>query len=145
MVVQFFCSTWAPSFLFPDRDRVNFSSWVWQYRYSWSLMTNYFYPQQKLISKVRDGAKVIKKYDRATTPHRRAADHDGVTPEDKIILADTHADLNPAAVQRQIQALTDQLLKITTSKAQPSQKPSLRATPTRASANESTKPATRAS
>ena len=97
--------------------------WVLQ-----SLMTNYFYPQQKLISKVRDGAKVIKKYDRATTPHRRAADHDGVTPEDKIILADTHADLNPAAVQREIQALTDQLLKITTSKAQPSQKPSLRVT-----------------
>jgi hypothetical protein len=114
--------------------------WVLQ-----SLMTNYFYPQQKLISKVRDGAKVIKKYDRATTPHRRAADHDGVTAEDKIILADTYLDLNPAAVQREIQALTDQLLKITTSKAQPSQKPSVRATPTRASADESTKPATRAS
>jgi len=26
-----------------------------------SQMTNYFYPQQKLVSKVRDGAKVIKK------------------------------------------------------------------------------------
>jgi hypothetical protein len=114
--------------------------WVLQ-----SLMTNYFYPQQKLISKVRDGAKVTKKYDRATTPYRRAADHDGVTAQDKIILADTYLDLNPAAVQREIQALTDQLLKITTSKAQPSQKPSLRGTPTRASADESTKPATRAS
>jgi hypothetical protein len=40
-----------------------------------SQMTNYFLPQQKLISKVRDGAKVTKKYDKATTPHpaRRAA------------------------------------------------------------------------
>ena len=40
----------------------------------------------------------------------------------------TYLELNPAAVQRKIQALTDQLLKITTSKAQPSQKPSLRVT-----------------
>ena len=38
-----------------------------------SQMTNYFLPQQKLISKVRDGAKVTKKYDKATTPHRREA------------------------------------------------------------------------
>ena len=32
-----------------------------------SLMTNYFLPRQKLISKVRDGAKVTKKYDVAAT------------------------------------------------------------------------------
>ena len=38
-----------------------------------SKLTNYFYPQQKLVSKVRVGAKVTKKYDKATTPHRRAA------------------------------------------------------------------------
>ena len=55
--------------------------WGWQ-----SLMTNYFYPQQKLLSKARDGAKVIKKYDRATTPHRRAATHPGVGAEDRTIL-----------------------------------------------------------
>ncbi|HEY8801538.1 MAG TPA: transposase family protein [Candidatus Dormibacteraeota bacterium] len=110
-----------------------------------SLMTNYFYPQQKLVSKVRDGAKVIKKYDRATTPHRRAAVHDGVGAEDKNILADTYAELNPAAVQRDIQALTGRLLTLTTSKAHPAAKPTARVTRTRASANESTKPATRAS
>ena len=57
-----------------------------------SQMTNYFCPQQKLISKVRDGAKVTKKYDKATTPHRRATDHEAVTEEDKTILADTYAD-----------------------------------------------------
>ena len=33
-------------------------------------MTNFFYPQQKLRSKQRQGAKVIKKYDVATTPYR---------------------------------------------------------------------------
>ena len=39
-----------------------------------SMMTNYFYPQQKLISKVRDGAKITKKYDTATAPHRAPTD-----------------------------------------------------------------------
>jgi hypothetical protein len=106
-----------------------------------SQMTNYFLPQQKLISKVRDGAKVTKKYDKATTPHRRAERHDTVSVEDKAILADTYTGLNPAAIQRQIQALTAQLLTLTTSKAAAVIKPVL----TRASADESTKPATRAS
>ena len=58
--------------------------WVLQ-----SKLANYFYPQQKLVSKVRDGAKVSKKYDTATTPHRRSEHHESVTAEDKAILADT--------------------------------------------------------
>lgn len=110
--------------------------WVLQ---SW--MTNYFGPQQKLISKVRDGAKVTKKYDTATTPHRRAERHEAVADEDKTILADTYTDLNPAAIQRQIQALTGQLLILTTAKSGAVAKP----VPQRASTSESTTPATRAS
>lgn len=106
-----------------------------------SLMTNYFLPQQKLISKVRHGAKVTKKHDKATTPHRRAERHAAVTVEDKTILTDTYTDLNPAAIQRQIQALTAQLLALTTAKGGAV----IRPVPTRASADESTKPATRAS
>ena len=110
-----------------------------------SLMTNYFGPQQKLISKVRNGAKVTKKYDKPKTPHRRASDHDAVDQHDKTILADTYRDLNPAAIQREIQALTDQLLTVTTSKKGPSHKPPTTAPATRASTDESTTPATRAS
>ncbi|MGK2927962.1 MAG: integrase catalytic domain-containing protein [Acidimicrobiales bacterium] len=106
-----------------------------------SQMTNYFLPQQKLISKVRDGAKVTKKYDKATTPHRRAERHDAVTVEDKAILAEDYHDLNPAAIQRQIQALTAELLTLTTSKAGAVVKP----VTTRAPAHESTKLTTRAS
>jgi hypothetical protein len=34
------------------------------------VLTNLFYPQQKLLNKQRQGAKVIKKYDVATTPYR---------------------------------------------------------------------------
>ena len=110
-----------------------------------SLMTNYFGPQQKLISKVRNGAKVTKKYDKPKTPHRRASDHDAVDQHDKTILADTYRDLNPAAIQREIQALTGQLLALTTSKKGPGHKPPTTAPATRASTDESTTPATRAS
>lgn len=107
--------------------------WVLQ-----SKLTNYFYPQQKLISKVRDGAKVSKKYDTATTPYRRAQRHDTVVAEHKAVLADTHASVNPAAVQRQIQALTTELLTITTSKAGPKAKAPVDTPTTRAPIDEST-------
>ncbi len=110
--------------------------WVLQ-----SQMTNYFCPQQKLISKVRDGAKVSKKYDTATTPHRRAADHDAVADEDKAILADTYTGLNPAAIQRQIQALTAELITLATSKAGPTKS----GPTTRALSNEATNQTSRAS
>jgi hypothetical protein len=40
----------------------------------WSQPTNYFCPQHKLVSKVRDNAKVPKKYDTASTPHSRGFD-----------------------------------------------------------------------
>jgi hypothetical protein len=110
-----------------------------------SQLTNYFYPQQKLISKVRTGAKVSKKYDTATTPHRRAEAHPKVIAEDKAILADTYTNINPAAVQRRIQALTSELLALTTSKAGPSRKAPVTTTSSRASTNESTNQTSRAS
>ncbi len=94
--------------------------WVLQ-----SLMTNYFLPQQKLVSKVRDGAKVTKKYDKPLTPHRRAEAHKKVSKQDKTIMKDTLENLNPAAIQRQIQALTSELLTLTTSKAAARNRPRL--------------------
>lgn len=114
--------------------------WVLQ-----SQMTNYFLAQQKLVSKVRDGAKVTKKYDLPTTPHRRAERHKAVSAEDKTIMKDALIGLNPAAIQRQIQALTAELLTLTTSKARAAAKPQVGAISTRASAHESTNRATRAS
>ncbi len=110
-----------------------------------SKITNYFLPQQKLTSKVRDGAKITKKYDLPTTPHRRADQHDKVCEQDKTILNDTLERLNPAAIQRQIQALTSELLTLTTNKASARKKPPIQASTTRASVHESTTGATRAS
>ncbi len=99
--------------------------WVLQ-----SQLTNYFLAQQKLLSKVRDGAKITKKYDTATTPHRRAERHPAVTMHDKTIMTDVLLGLNPAAVQRQIQALTAELLTLTTSKAGATHRPRVTATTT---------------
>jgi len=111
--------------------------WVLQ-----TLMTNYFYPQQKLVSKIRRGAKVIKKHDPAATPHQRAERHVKVTKKAKTAMSRTYATINPAAVQREIQAITEQLLTLTTAKAAARTKPGL---PKRASASEATTLASRAS
>ena len=74
-----------------------------------SMLGNYFCPRQRLVAKVRTGTKVSKRYDTAATPHRRASAHAAVCAEDKAILADSYAVVNPAAVQRRIRALRSEL------------------------------------
>jgi hypothetical protein len=108
---------------------------IWQLQ---SKLTNYFYPQQKLTSKIRDGAKVSKKYDIAATPFHRAIDHPTMAVERIVALTRTYSLINPAATQRRIQALTAHLLTMTTSKA------GARVNK-RALSNEATKSPTRAS
>ena len=88
-----------------------------------ALIGNHFYPQQKLISKARDGAKVTKRYDPPRTPYARAVAHPAVKPLRRRRLAAQHASFNPAAVQRQIQALCADLLTLATAKNQPATKP----------------------
>jgi len=88
-----------------------------------SLIGNHYYPQQKLLSKVRDGAKITKTYDTATTPYARIAAHPDVMALPKRRLGTIHTSFNPAAVQRQIQALCDELLTLATAKGQPTPNP----------------------
>jgi transposase InsO family protein len=89
---------------------------IWQLQ---SKLTNYFHPQQKLISKVRTGAKVSRKHDTARTPFHRTIDHPGMTVDRIVALKRTYSLINPAATQRQIASLTTQLLTLATSKAGP--------------------------
>jgi hypothetical protein len=63
---------------------------------------NFFQPVQKLVEKRRDGAKIYKRYDRAQTPHRRAAASATVKPICKIRLKQEFRELNPAQLRRQI-------------------------------------------
>lgn len=112
---------------------------IWQLQ---SKLTNYFYPQQKLISKARHGAKVSKKHDIATTPFHRAIDHPTMTVQRIVALTRTYSLINPAATRRQIQALTAQLLTMATNK--PGSTINVRAR-TRARSDEATNPPSRAS
>ena len=88
-----------------------------------SLLTNYFYPQQKLVFKVRDGAKITKKHDTAATPHRRAQAHPNLPTTAKATLTHTYLDINPAALQRQIQALIPNYSPWPSPRPDPSAKP----------------------
>jgi hypothetical protein len=85
---------------------------------------------------------VSKKYDTATTPFHRAINHPTMTEGRIVGLATAHARINPAATQRQIQALTAQLLKMATSKTRPANKAPV---PKRARAYEATNRPSRAS
>jgi hypothetical protein len=82
-----------------------------------TLLTNHFGPQQKLVSKTRNGAKMTKTYDIPKTPFQRVLDDSGTVHKPaKTRLIRENEPLNPAAIQRQIQALTAQLQTLATSK-----------------------------
>ena len=77
---------------------------------------NYFQPVVKLVSKIRVGSKVTKKYDRAKTPFRRVLDSEHVDDKIKKSLKREYDDLNPAELKRKITKLQDKLLKLNTLK-----------------------------
>lgn len=94
----------------------------------WELdgeFSNYFVPQQKLIFKQRNGAKVTKRYDTATTPHQRAIDHEAVRKRPKITMNATFKRLKPAALSRKILALTGELEVLAHAKTPPRAKPAV--------------------
>jgi hypothetical protein len=70
---------------------------------------NFFTPQQKLISKTRHGATVSKKHDTAQTPYQRTLADTTVDIVDTDALRETYLRLNPAALRREIIALSDAL------------------------------------
>lgn len=88
-----------------------------------AIFTNYLLPQQKLIFKQREGAKVIKRYDKAITPHQRAVTHPGVRKRPVIGMNAQFKKIKPAALSRQILALTGELEALTLAKAPAKTKP----------------------
>jgi transposase InsO family protein len=88
-----------------------------------ALFANYFLPQQKLVFKQRQGAKVIKRHDTAATPHQRAVTHDAVRKRPKITMNATFKRLKPAALSRQILALTGELEILAQAKKAPRSRP----------------------
>ena len=77
---------------------------------------NYFQPVLKLVSKIRVGSKVTKKYDKAKTPFRKVLDSEHVDDKIKESLKREYDSLNPAELKRKIARLQDKLLKLNTLK-----------------------------
>jgi len=85
----------------------------------WALdqrFTNLVCAQQKLISRERVGAKVIKRHDPARTPHQRALAAGIVTPAKRAVLTRALNQLHPGELQRQIDTLVARLERLALTK-----------------------------
>ncbi len=60
-----------------------------------NLLTNFFIPQAKLMSKVRIEGKIKKKYDEPQTPYQRLMKDSSVTEESKKKMTALFETLNP--------------------------------------------------
>lgn len=89
------------------------------------VFTNYLLPQQKLVFKQRNGAKVTKKYDTATTPHQRALLDENVRKRPIIQMNAEFKRIKPAALSRQILALVRALETMALAKRAADPKPAV--------------------
>jgi hypothetical protein len=67
------------------------------------LYWNFFQPLRKLTAKVRHGARVTKRYDRAQTPYQRLLAANILDATQQQTLAALYQQLNPVALRAQIQ------------------------------------------
>jgi len=74
------------------------------------LFVNFFQPSMKLISKSRQGSKVIKRYDTPQTPYQRVLTSEYVSEPVKYRLRCQFETLNPVELHRRIRKLQAQLL-----------------------------------
>ncbi len=70
------------------------------YRKEWRLLQNFFMPQQKLVSKHRQGSKQIRVMDRPQTPYKRLKDH--LSEEEYKKLISQKNNLNPIRLQESL-------------------------------------------
>jgi len=76
------------------------------------LLVNFFYPSMKLVEKIREGSKVKKKYDRATTPYQRLLDANTLDEITRKKLALQFNSLNPVELQRSMNKLKQHLFSM---------------------------------
>ena len=92
----------------------------------WELdrhFTNYLLAQQKLVFKQRDGARVVKRYDRAQTPFERTLASGLLDDEDRRRLTEAMDAVRPGELSRAIAELTARLERLALSKAPAPVKP----------------------
>ena len=74
------------------------------YSNEWSKLTNYFYPQMKLVRKTRIGAKYKREYTHPLTPYERVLLEPTVPAETKAKLKKEYESLNPFELQKSLEA-----------------------------------------
>jgi transposase InsO family protein len=92
----------------------------------WALdrgYTNLLLTQQKLISKERIGAKVVKRHDKAQTPYKRAIDSGVLSSARRGALKRAHNEIHPGRLKRQIDTLCTQLERLALAKTPAPRKP----------------------
>jgi hypothetical protein len=76
-----------------------------------NLIQNFFIPQYKLISKVRVGAKIKKKYDKPKTPYQRLLESN-IPEENKQKLKEQYAALHYPELKRKKEELLSAFIKL---------------------------------
>lgn len=72
------------------------------YTQYWCPLQNYFMPTQKLLRKTRIGARIKKEYEPAKTPYQRLMDSLDLSLEQKKILQERKALLNPFKLRKEL-------------------------------------------
>jgi hypothetical protein len=82
------------------------------YLNEWSLFFNFFIPSSKIISKERNGSKMIKKHDQPKTPFQRLYESNDIAKNIKNELRKKHKLLNPYLLQNTINHKIKTLLRL---------------------------------
>ena len=81
------------------------------YANEFSLFGNFFRPTLKLVSKSRDGGKLVRKHSEPVTPAQRLIDHPDMPAAQKIKLNEIRQSLNPFDLQKRIQGKLKAIFK----------------------------------
>jgi hypothetical protein len=84
------------------------------------LLTNFFMPSQKLVSKGRDGGRIIRKLDAPQTPYHRVLASEHVSQKSKDVLTKLFTTLNPVELRREVVRLTSELYAISAKRSEDS-------------------------
>ncbi len=74
------------------------------YQDIWNPLHNFFIPSFKLEDKIREGAKVIKKFQSPRTPYQRLMDSPTLTLEEKDRLKTLKKGVNPFTLRLELEA-----------------------------------------
>lgn len=84
------------------------------YTNEWSLLNNFFMPTMQLESKIRDGAKIKKKYSKPITPYARLLASNYINLLDKHNLTSKYNKLNPFRLRKSMENKLKKLFDLIT-------------------------------